>query len=58
MEAYKEYFPTKSYRIAEMRLSALLRTERDRLDEIAADLGRNSAIGPDNLREQLPQILA
>lgn len=57
MNAYKEYFPTKAYRIAEMRLSALLRTERDRLDEIAAALGRESAIGPDNLREQLPEIL-
>ena len=58
MEAYKEYFPTKSYRIAEMRLSSLLRNERDRLDKIAADLGRESAIASDNLREQLPQILA
>ena len=58
MEAYKEYFPTKSYRVAEMRLSVLLRTERDRLDGIAAGLGRECAIAPDNLREQLPQILA
>ena len=57
MEAYKEYFPTKSYRIAEMRLSSLLRVERDRLDGIAAALGREYAIAPDNLREQLPQIL-
>lgn len=57
MNAYKEYFPTKAYRIAEMRLSTLLRVERDRLDGIAAALGRESAIGPDNLKEQLPEIL-
>ena len=57
MEAYKEYFPTKSYRIAEMRLSSLLRVERDRLDGIAAALGREYAINADNLREQLPHIL-
>ena len=57
MEAYKEYFPTKSYRIAEMRLSTLLRVERDRLDGIASALGRECAINADNLREQLPHIL-
>ena len=57
MNAYKEYFPTKAYRIAEMRLSTLLRVERDRLDGIATALGRECAIGPDNLREQLPEIL-
>jgi Fe-S-cluster containining protein len=57
METYKEYFPTKSYRIAELRLSSLLRAERDRLDALAESLGRECAIGPDNLREQLPEIL-
>lgn len=56
MTAYREYFPTKAFRIAEMRLSSLLGRERDRLDALAADLGREYAIGPDNLVEQLPLI--
>lgn len=56
MTAYREYFPTKAFRIAEMRLSSLLGHERDRLDALAADLGREYAIGPDNLVEQLPLI--
>ena len=56
MTAYREYFPTKAFRIAEMRLSSLLGCERDRLDALAADLGREYAIGPDNLAEQLPLI--
>ena len=46
MESYREYFPTKAFRVAEMRLATLLRAERDRLDAIAASLGRESAIGP------------
>ena len=56
MESYREYFPTKAFRVAEMRLATLLRAERDRLDAIAASLGRESAVGPDNLLEQLPKI--
>lgn len=58
MDSYKEYFPTKAYRIAEMRLATLLRKERDRLDQLADSLGRESAIGPDNLASELPNILA
>lgn len=58
MDSYREYFPTKAYRIAEMRLSALLLKERDRLDNIASSQGRESAIGPDNLSEELPRIKA
>ncbi|MCF0222792.1 MAG: hypothetical protein HUK20_00845 [Fibrobacter sp.] len=57
MDSYREYFPTKSFRLAEMRLAMLLSKERDRLDCIAKDLGREHAIGPDNLCEQLPYIL-
>ena len=57
MASYREYFPTKAFRIAEMRLSSLLGAERDRLDKIAAALGRESAIGPDNLCEELPHII-
>ena len=56
MESYREYFPTKAFRVAEMRLATLLRAERDRLDAIAMSLGRESAIGPDNLLEELPKI--
>ena len=56
MTACREYFPTKAFRIAEMRLSSLLGRERDRLDALAADLGRECAVGPDNLVEQLPLI--
>ena len=40
-----------------MRLGSLLGTERDRLDAVAARLGREYAIGPDNLREELPAIV-
>lgn len=57
MDAYREYFPTKAFRVAEMRLSVFLGTERDRLDRLAASLGRESAIGPDNLAQELPKIL-
>ena len=56
MESYREYFPTKAFRVAEMRLATLLRAERDRLDAIATSLGRESAIGPDNLLEELTKI--
>ena len=42
--------------MAEMRLATLLRAERDRLDAIAASLGRESAIGSDNLLQELPKI--
>ncbi|MCQ2108993.1 MAG: YkgJ family cysteine cluster protein [Fibrobacter sp.] len=57
MDSYREYFPTKAFRLAEMRLGNLLGAERDRLDQIADKLGRESAVGPDNLLEQLPFIL-
>ncbi len=57
MDSYREYFPTKAFRLAEMRLGNLLGAERDRLDAIADKLGRESAVGPDNLLEQLPYIL-
>lgn len=57
MDMYRDYFPTKAYKHAEMRLSALLLAERDRLDALAASLGRENAIGPDNLREQLGEIV-
>lgn len=56
MDSYREYFPTKTYKIAEKRLGILLGAERDRLDKIAADLGRECAIGEDNLQEQIPYI--
>ena len=58
MDMYRDYFPTKAYRHAEMRLSALLLAERDRLDALAKALGRESAIGLDNLSEQMPEIIA
>ena len=57
MESYREYFPTKAFRLAEMRLATLLREERDRLDAIAASMGRESAIGPDNLLQELPKVM-
>jgi hypothetical protein len=57
MDMYRDYFPTKAYRHAEMRLSALLLAERDRLDALAAKLGRENAIDSDNLSEQLPEII-
>ena len=56
MELCRDYFPTRAYRIAEMRLGSLLGTERDRLDAIAGRLGRDYAIGPDNLKAELPNI--
>lgn len=58
MESYREYFPTKAFKLAELRLGTLLGAERDRLDELAKKLGRESAIGPDNLLEELPNILS
>lgn len=57
MDSYREYLPTKAFRIAEMRLAALLRAENDRLDALAEGLGRECAIGPDNLAKELPNIL-
>lgn len=57
MELCQDYLPTRTYKIAEMRMGALLRAERDRLDTLAAALGRNYAIGPDNLLQELPSIL-
>lgn len=56
MEMYKDYLPTKAYKVAEMKLAALLKAERDRLDALAEHLGRECAIGADNLVEQLPLI--
>ena len=40
-----------------MRLAALLGEERNRLDGIASEKGREFAIGPDNLCEEIPQII-
>lgn len=57
MDLYRDYLPTKAYRHAEMRLSSLLLAERDRLDALAVSLGREKAIGPDNLASQLPEIV-
>ena len=57
MDTYREYFPTKAYRIAEMRLGVLLSKERERLDQVASSLGRPSAVGSDNLLEQMPKII-
>lgn len=57
MELCRDYFPTRAYRIAEMKMGSLLGAERDRLDALAASLGREQAIGPDNLREELPRIV-
>ena len=57
MSLCQDYFPTKAYVLAEKRLCSLLGRERDRLDALARDLGRNHAIGPDNLAEQAPAIL-
>lgn len=58
MELCRDYFPTRAYRIAEMRLGSLLGSERDRLDAIAGRLGRDYAIGPDNLKSELPNIVS
>lgn len=57
MDVYRDYLPTKAYKRAEMRFAALLRAERDRLDRLVESKGRDYAIGPDNLREELPNIL-
>lgn len=57
MESYREYFPTKAFKVAEMRLAMLLGAERDRLDNLAQSLGREQAIGPDNLVDEIPRIL-
>lgn len=58
MELCRDYFPTRAYKIAEMRMSSLLGGERDRLDRIADKLGREYAIGPDNLKAELPNIVS
>lgn len=58
MDAYREYLPTKSYKIAEKKLGLLMSSERDRLDAIAEKLHREHAIGPDNLVQELPAIIA
>ena len=57
MELCRDYFPTRAYRIAEAKMGSLLGAERDRLDALAARLGRPQAVGPDNLREELPRIV-
>lgn len=57
MELYHDYFPTRAYKLAEMKMAVLLGAERDRLDRIAQSLRREYAVGEDNLREQLPEIL-
>lgn len=56
-ENYREYFPTKALRIAEMRLCTLLKSERDRLDALAFSLKRECAICSDNLASELPHIV-
>lgn len=57
METYRDYFPTRAYKVSVMKLSNLLRVERDRLDVLANSLGRKFAIGSDNLRQELPRIV-
>lgn len=57
MEQYHGYFPTKAYKLAELKMNALLCAERDRLDALAKSLNREHAIGPDNLAQQVPQIM-
>lgn len=52
-----EYFPTPSYRRAVLRMRSLLSKERERLEGIAERMSRKSAIGEDNLAEELPHIL-
>lgn len=56
MELYREYFPTKAYKVAQMRMGTLLGAELDRLDAVAKSLGREYAVGPDNLVSQMPKI--
>ena len=56
MELYREYFPTKAYKFAKMKMGTLLGAELDRLDGIAKSLGREYAVGPDNLASQIQKI--
>ena len=56
MELYREYFPTKAYKFAKMKMGTLLGAELDRLDGVAKSLGREYAVGPDNLASQMPMI--
>jgi len=58
MELCRDYLPTRAYRLAEMRMGSLLGREIDRLDKVAASFGRKSAIGPDNLKQELPNIVS
>lgn len=58
MELCRDYLPTRSYKIAEMRMGSLLGSEIDRLDKVAAKFGRTYAIGPDNLKDELPNIIS
>lgn len=57
MELYRDYFPTKAYKLAVMKMGVLLGAERDRLDALAKSRGREYAVGVDNLKEQIPEIL-
>ncbi len=57
MDVLQEYFPTKSIKRAEMRLSAILYKEQARLDKIALDLNTDKAINQGNLLVELPFII-
>lgn len=57
MDLLQEYFPTKSIKRAEARLSSILCSEQARLDQIASDFNRKTAINQENLFHELPFIL-
>src|SRR5690554_6641031 len=57
MDVLQEYFPTKSIKRAEARLSSILYKEQVRLDKISLDLNRKKAITQENLLIELPFIL-
>jgi Fe-S-cluster containining protein len=57
MDVLQEYFPTKSIKRAEARLSSILYKEQARLDKISLDLNRKKAITQENLLIELPFIL-
>lgn len=56
MDVLQDYFPTKSIKRAEARLTALLREEQVRLDNVAIAFNRENAIDQDNLLSELPFI--
>ncbi|PBC68114.1 MULTISPECIES: YkgJ family cysteine cluster protein [Fibrobacter] len=53
-----EYFPSPAYKRSVLRIRSLLAKEIARLESIAQKKGRASAIGKDNLGEELPRIRA